>query len=189
MLNHPLARQIWRWDAEVGRFTLAEETIRTPEMSWGPQPEETFEDWLRWTVNGAELAFRSGDYAAALEGYELVLGMAGDGWTPADDQPDWAGYARFRRAELALGSPPGVFRIERGRGLTRHSGELAHFCPDMATGALPAPRRWASAPCRVSIYTAIYIGSKAARCASRWTRLAYCTRAPAWPPTWLRTPS
>jgi hypothetical protein len=122
MLNHPLARQIWRWDGAEGRFNLAEETIRTPEMSWGPQPEETVEDWLRWTVNGAELAFRSGDYPAALEGYEEALGMTAGGWTPADDQPDWAGYARFRRAEtLALLGDP-VASLSEMQGVAAHYG-------------------------------------------------------------------
>jgi hypothetical protein len=104
LLNHPLARQIWRWDGAAGRFRLADKTIRQPHMSWGPQPQETPEDWLRWTVNEGEGALRAGAYTAALEQYEQALGMAeAQGWTPEDDQPDWAGYTRFRKAEtLAL---------------------------------------------------------------------------------------
>jgi hypothetical protein len=104
MVNHPLARQIWRWDGGTGRFTLFDETVRGPEMSWGPPPDETTEDRLRWTVNEGEQAFRAGDYTTALEQTERVLSIAqATGWSPEEGQPDWAGYARFRRAEtLAL---------------------------------------------------------------------------------------
>ena len=35
LVNHPLARQIWRWDAEAGQFTLANETVDLMKSAWG----------------------------------------------------------------------------------------------------------------------------------------------------------
>ncbi len=103
-LNHPLGRQVWRWNAEVGRFVLAEETIDLEQSSWGPEAMITTEDRLRWYVNGGEAAFRAGDYGTALEWYNRALaGANAENWTPQPHQPDWRAYARFRRAEtLAL---------------------------------------------------------------------------------------
>ncbi len=105
MLNHPLGRQAWRWDADVGRFVLAEKTVDMEQSGWGPEGMPiTTEDRLRWYTNEGEVAFRAGEYETALEWYDRAAALAAaENWAPMRDQPDWRAYLRFRRAEtLAL---------------------------------------------------------------------------------------
>ena len=101
MVNHPLGWQIWRWDEAAGYFVLAEKGIDRERSGWGPEAPITMGDRLRWQINEAETAFRSGNYETAIEGYERVLAMA-EGWSRESGEPDWAGVARFRRGEILL---------------------------------------------------------------------------------------
>lgn len=101
MVNHPLGWQIWRWDEAAGYFVLAEKGIDRERSGWGPEAPITMGDQLRWLINEAETAFRSGDYKTALEGYEGALAMA-ETWSRESGEPDWAGVARFRRGEILL---------------------------------------------------------------------------------------
>ncbi|MGC9522031.1 MAG: hypothetical protein ACP5HG_09140 [Anaerolineae bacterium] len=101
MLNHPLGRQIWRWDGEAGRFSLTERTVDLAQSAWGPEMEITPEDRLRWLTNAGEVAFRRAEYEEAVDGYDEALAYAEtQDWRPADDEPDWIGFLRFRRAQV-----------------------------------------------------------------------------------------
>ncbi len=132
MVNHPLGWQIWRWDEAVGHFVLAEKGIDREHSGWGPEAPVTMGDRLRWQINEAETAFRSGDYETALKEYERALAMA-EGWSRESGEPDWAGVARFRQGEILLL----VGRTSEGRAELRAVadayaddllGELAAAC-------------------------------------------------------------
>lgn len=100
MVNHPLGRQVWRWDGREGRFVLIEETVDMSQSGWGPERKITAEDQLRWLTNAAETAFRFGRLDEALQGCDKALAFAAaESWGPARDQPDWVGFLRFRRAQ------------------------------------------------------------------------------------------
>jgi tetratricopeptide (TPR) repeat protein len=99
MVNHPIGQQIWRWDAGAEAFVCTEETVDPEHSGWGAGTPITVEDQLRWLTNRGEGAFRSGEYEMALQHYDNALADS-EGWAPERDQPDWAGYARFRRAEI-----------------------------------------------------------------------------------------
>jgi Tol biopolymer transport system component/tetratricopeptide (TPR) repeat protein len=100
MLNHPLGRQVWRWDGETGQFVLSEREVDLSQSGWGPDAEITVEDRLRWLANEGETAFRIGHYEEALTTYDDVLALdAADDWTPAKEAPDWIGWVRFRHAQ------------------------------------------------------------------------------------------
>jgi tetratricopeptide (TPR) repeat protein len=100
MLNHPLGRQVWRWDGETGQFVLSEREVDLSQSGWGPDAEITVEDRLRWLANEGETAFRMGHYEEALTTYDDILALdAADDWTPAKEAPDWIGWVRFRHAQ------------------------------------------------------------------------------------------
>lgn len=101
MVNHPLGWQIWRWDEAAGYFVLVERGVDRERSGWGPEAPVTMGDRLRWQINEAEAAFRSGDYETALERYERVLAMA-ETWSRESGEPDWNGVSRFRRGEILL---------------------------------------------------------------------------------------
>jgi hypothetical protein len=103
MVNHPLGEEIWRWSESAGRFARAEARVDLERSDWGPDDPPTTGDQLRWFTNEGEHAFRHGDYDAALRWYNQALGLAAaEGWAPGDEDPDWLGYAAFRRAEALL---------------------------------------------------------------------------------------
>lgn len=103
MVNHPLGRQVWRWDAGVGRFALAEMSVDLERSAWGEEIELTVEDRLRWLVNEGETRFRQCDYEAALPWYDRTLALAEtEAWEPAGEVPHWPAFAAFRRAQLLL---------------------------------------------------------------------------------------
>jgi hypothetical protein len=96
-----VGRQIWRWDGEAGQFALTERTVNLEQSAWGPEMEITTEDRLRWLTNEGETAFRRAEYEEALAGYDEALAFAeAQGWRPADGEPDWVGFLRFRRAQI-----------------------------------------------------------------------------------------
>ena len=108
MLPHPRAQQIWRWDADTGHFMLAVEHVELARAVYATDSYITLTDHLRWWVNEGETAFRQGQYAEALAGYEKVIAMAeAEAWEPtvrknwgaAQKEPHWSAYAEFRRAE------------------------------------------------------------------------------------------
>jgi len=112
MLNHPQGRQVWRWDAGVGRFTLAETEVDFERSAWGADMEITIEDRLRWLVNEGETRFRQGDYDAALPWYaQAVTGAKVEAWQPAEQASNWPAFASFRHAQLLLM----MGRIDEGR--------------------------------------------------------------------------
>ncbi len=103
LVNHPLGRQVWRWDAGVGRFALAEIEVDLERSGWGAEAEVTVEDRLRWLVNEGETRFRQGDYEAALPWYDQARVLAeAEAWEPVDAAPHWSAFAAFRRAQLLL---------------------------------------------------------------------------------------
>ena len=103
MINHPLGRQVWRWDAGAGRFALAEMEVDLERSAWGAEVEVTIEERLRWLVNEGETRFRQGDYEAALPWYDQALALAeAEAWEPANKEPHWPAFAAFRRAQLLL---------------------------------------------------------------------------------------
>lgn len=103
MLNHPLGRQVWRWDAGTGRFVLAEIEVDLAHSGWGADVEVTVADRLHWLVNEGETRFRQGDYDAALPWYEQALALAeAEAWEPVGEVPHWSAFAAFRRAQLLL---------------------------------------------------------------------------------------
>ncbi len=103
MINHPLGRQVWRWDAGVGRFALAEMSVDLERSAWGDEFELTVEDRLRWLVNEGETRFRQGDYEAAWPWYDRTLALAEtEAWEPVGEVPHWSAFAAFRRAQLLL---------------------------------------------------------------------------------------
>jgi tetratricopeptide (TPR) repeat protein len=103
LVNHPLGRQVWRWDAGVGHFALAESGANLERSGWGADAEVTVEDRLRWLVNEGETRFRLGDYEAALPWYEQALALAeAEAWEHVGDTPHWPAFAAFRRAQLLL---------------------------------------------------------------------------------------
>lgn len=100
MVNHPVGRQVWRWDGQQGRFVVIEEGVDMSKSGWGPEREITAEDQIRWLTNAAETAFRSSRFDEALKGCDKALAFAAkESWGPATDQPDWVGFLRFRRAQ------------------------------------------------------------------------------------------
>ncbi|MGC9394518.1 MAG: hypothetical protein ACP5J4_06645 [Anaerolineae bacterium] len=112
LVNHPLGRQVWRWDAGVGRYVLAETAVDLEHSGWGAEAEVTVEDRLRWLVNEGETRFRQGDYEAALPWYaQVVLVAKAEGWQPANKEPHWPAFASFRRAQLLLM----IGQIDEGR--------------------------------------------------------------------------
>jgi len=107
MINHPRGRQVWRWNPDAEKFVLSEEQVDLEQSAWesGSEPglPVTAEDRLRWLTNEGEAAFRAGQYEEAVPSYEQVLAEAGaEDWQPETDEPDWAAYAAFRRAEALL---------------------------------------------------------------------------------------
>jgi hypothetical protein len=103
MLNHPLSRQVWRWDGDAGCFVLSEKDVDMSQSGWGPDMEITTEDRLRWLTNEAETAFRMGQYEEALNLYEQARTFAtAKDWTPTEETPDWVGLLRFRRAQTMI---------------------------------------------------------------------------------------
>lgn len=103
LVNHPLGRQVWRWDAGVGRFTLAEMEVDLERSAWGEDAEVSVGDRLQWLVNEGETHFRQGDYEAALPWYEQALALAeAEAWEPVGESPHWSAFAAFRRAQLLL---------------------------------------------------------------------------------------
>jgi len=103
MVNHPQGRQVWRWDAGVGRFALAEMEVDLERSAWGAEVEVTVEDRSRWLVNEGETRFRQGDYEAASPWYEQALALAeAEAWEPVGEVPHWSAFAAFRRAQLLL---------------------------------------------------------------------------------------
>ena len=103
MVNHPAGRQVWRWSAKAGRYVLSEQQIDWGQSGWDAGQPVPTSDRLRWLTNEAEEAFRAGQYKDALGWYEKVSHRAEAGnWQPEDGEPDWASYARFRRAETLL---------------------------------------------------------------------------------------
>ncbi|MEJ5310427.1 MAG: hypothetical protein WHX52_11690 [Anaerolineae bacterium] len=103
LVNHPLGRQVWRWDAGVGRFVFAEMTVDLERSAWGEDAEVTVGDRLQWLVNEGETRFRQGDYDAALPWYEQALALAeAEAWEPVGESPHWSAFAAFRRAQLLL---------------------------------------------------------------------------------------
>jgi len=100
MVNHPIGRQVWRWDGNLERFVLADKTLDLSESGWGREMAVTTEDQLRWLTNEGETAFRAGLYEEALSAYDEALALAqAEDWTPAADEPDWVGLLRLRRGE------------------------------------------------------------------------------------------
>jgi hypothetical protein len=107
MVNHPAGQQVWRWKPGAEKFVLSEEQVDLEQSAWesGSEPglPVTAEDRLRWLTNEGEAAFRAGRYQEAVPLYEQVLAEAGaEDWQPETDEPDWAAYAAFRRAEALL---------------------------------------------------------------------------------------
>jgi hypothetical protein len=165
MVNHPLAREVWRWDADAGSFVFAERTVDLERSGWGPEaPPITVEDRLRWFTNEGEQDFRSGEYEAARGWYDQVLALAAaEGWAPADGQPDWTGLVRFRRAEsLALEARPDEILTEMQAIADEYTddllGELATaFLASYGDGgASDAAARGVAAMQRVDLYTHFY---------------------------------
>jgi tetratricopeptide (TPR) repeat protein len=100
MVNHPIGRQVWRWDENAERFVPVEKSVDTSQSTYGAQMPATLADQLRWLTNEGETAFRAGLYEEALSAYDEALARAqAEGWTPAADEPDWVGLLRFRRGE------------------------------------------------------------------------------------------
>ncbi len=123
-LNHPLERQVWRWNWTDAQFALAEEEVDTERSGRGVDVPVTAGDRLWWKTNEAETAFRGGDYEAALERYEQIIVLA-EGWTPSATEPDWAAYARFRRGEcLALLGRAGEGRAELSALAEEYRGDM-----------------------------------------------------------------
>jgi len=103
MINHPLGQQIWRWDENARRFVRVESSVDLERSGWSLQAPVSTGDRLRWFTNEAERAYRSGDYNRALGWYDEVLRLAAaEKWVPGEDEPDWAEYSAFRRAETLL---------------------------------------------------------------------------------------
>jgi heat shock protein HslJ len=107
MINHPAGQQVWRWNPGTEKFVLSEEQVDLEQSGWesGLEPglPLTAEDRLRWLTNEGEAAFRAGRYEEAVALYEQVLAEAGaEDWQPETDEPDWAAYAAFRRAQALL---------------------------------------------------------------------------------------
>jgi hypothetical protein len=103
MVNHPIARQMWRWSPEAGRFVPTEQSVDLSGGAWGPEMPPTVEDRLRWLTNEAEALFRSGDYEQAVTGYDAVLRLSADeNWQPGEGEADWPALAAFRRAEALI---------------------------------------------------------------------------------------
>ena len=100
MLNHPVGRQVWRWDDGAGTFILSEQSVDRTHSAWGDDYEITTEDQLRWLDNEGETAFRQGQYEAALGWFDEAQALAtAESWAPTDEVPDWVGWARLRRAQ------------------------------------------------------------------------------------------
>ena len=164
MLNHPLGRQVWRWDARSGLFALAEKTVDLEQSAWEPDLPITVEDRLRWFTNEGETAFRAGEYVTALAWTDRVLApAASEGWTPADDQPDWAGYARFRHAEtLALQRRADEALAEMQAVAANYADDplgllAAAFLEGYGDGSAPdAPARGVAAMQAVDLYSHLY---------------------------------
>ena len=172
MVNHPVGRQIWRWDADAETFVWAEEIVDLERSGWGEGMPITVEDRLRWFTNLGEESFRSGEYGAALQQYDSVLALAAsEGWTPEVGQPDWSGYSRFRRAETlallgrsdeALADMQAVAAGYAGDPL----GELAEaFLAGYGDGrATDAPARGIAAMQTVDLYSHFYYERGGALC-------------------------
>ncbi|HDQ70817.1 MAG TPA: hypothetical protein ENN19_01835 [Chloroflexi bacterium] len=167
LLNHPLGRQVWRWDTSSGHFSLAEKTVDLERGAWeGESATISVADRLRWHTNEGESAFRAGDYDEALRWYDEVLTLAAsEGWTPdpQGEQPDWVGYARFRRAEtLALRGQADSVIAEMESVSADYAGdvlaELADaFLSGYGDGHDPdAPARGVAAIQAVDLYTHFY---------------------------------
>jgi hypothetical protein len=100
MVNHPIGRQVWRWDGDLERFVRVDKAVDMSQGAWGPEVTVTLEDRLRWLTNEGETAFRAGLYEEALSAYDEALALAqAEDWTPAADESDWVGLLRFRRGE------------------------------------------------------------------------------------------
>ncbi len=98
--NHPLGRQVWRLDADLGPFLLTDEAVDTTRSAWGAGMEITTEDRLRWLTNEGETAFRTGRYEEALGAYDQVVALAAaEGWSPRGAEPDWVGLVRLRQGQ------------------------------------------------------------------------------------------
>ncbi len=103
MVNHPLGWQIWRWSEEAGRFVRAADGVDLERSGWGPDAPVTPGDQLRWFANEGEQKFRRGNYDEAVPWYNRTLTLAAEEeWAPGPDDPDWRGFAAFRRAETLL---------------------------------------------------------------------------------------
>lgn len=112
LTNHPEAQQIWRWDSDLDKFVLAEESINYEKVSDRNKDMPSSDDRLRWLTNEGETAFRAGHYEKALQNYNQVLEFAdSQNWQPEESKydtfPDWRAYTMFRRAEtlLLMGKP------------------------------------------------------------------------------------
>lgn len=156
MLPHPLGWQVWRWDDGAGRFVQAESGVDRERRADAPDIPVTARDRLLWHVHEAERAFRSGEYEAALEKYEQVLKIA-EAWERGLGEPDWQGWARFRRGEILLL----LGRTDEAQAQLRtvaeaypddSLGKLAAACLSGATEDTPdAPARCVAAMQRVRL--------------------------------------
>jgi hypothetical protein len=164
MVNHPLARQVWRWSSEAGRFVPAEQSVDLSGSAWGPEMQPTVEDRLRWLTNEAEALFRSGDYEQAVAGYDGVLRLsAEENWQPAEGEADWPALAAFRRAEAFLLGDNDVEGVEAMAAVAEHYagdllGELAaSFLEGYGAGSGPeAASRGVAAIQGVPLYDHFY---------------------------------
>lgn len=101
MVDHPLGRQVWRWNSEAGRYVLFEKEVDLEHNAGGLPAAAS--DQLRWLTNEGEEAFRAGQYEEAIARYEAVLRRAeAEDWQPGEEEADWRAYAAFRRAEALL---------------------------------------------------------------------------------------
>ncbi|MFP4346423.1 MAG: hypothetical protein ACLFU8_17190 [Anaerolineales bacterium] len=108
LTEHPLGRQVWRWDEGAGRYVQAEESVDLEQNGWEPETEMPTTGRLKALVNEGEEAFRAGEYPAAQEHFAGVLALASaEGWEPGIVDADWVGVARLRRAQLLALLDPG----------------------------------------------------------------------------------
>ncbi len=145
MLDHPVGRQVWRWDDGAGTFALSEQSVDRTRSVWGDDFEITTEDQLRWITNEGETAFRQGQYEAALSWFDEALALGSGG--VVDPHGQGAGLGGL--GALPSSPDPGLSR-SRDAGSVRTCRHWSRTMKGTCSATWPRPSSRATATARAT---------------------------------------